>query len=48
MRAEVEPDALYDLMVGSIIYRTIFSYREMAEGVPEDLVDIIMDGLAPD
>ena len=46
MRAEVEPDALYDLMVGSIIYRSIFSYRGMSEGVPEDLVDIIMDGLA--
>lgn len=47
MRPDVEPDSLYDLMMGSVIYRTIFSYRRMSKEIPEDLVDIIMDGLQP-
>ncbi len=45
MRPDVEPGALYDLMMGSVIYRTIFSYRRISGEIPEDLVDIIMDGL---
>lgn len=45
MREGIDPDALYDLMMGSVIYRTILSYRRMSEEIPEDLVDIIMCGL---
>lgn len=45
MRAGVEPDSLYDLMMGSVIYRTVFSYRRVLDDIPEDLVDTIIDGL---
>lgn len=45
MRAGVEADSLYELMMGSVIYRTVFSYRRIAGDIPDDLVDTIIDGL---
>lgn len=47
MRKDVDAEALYDLVIGSVLYRTLFSHH----GVIDDdrlacLLDIILDGIA--
>lgn len=46
MRPAVQADALYDLIMGSIVYRAIFSTQTDADRLPDDLVDVIMDGVS--
>lgn len=45
MRQEVDPDVLYDLVVGGATYRSLFSYRSAAPEWQENFIDAIVAGV---
>lgn len=45
--ADVDSDALFDIVVGAIVHRTVFSFKPASDGLVEEIASIVLQGVAP-
>lgn len=47
VRDDIDSRAVFDLLVGAVVFRTMFSSAELADSMTDELLEVVMAGIRP-